>query len=196
MKEGQETYRLLQEKGREGIAVLYERYGRKLCAYGVHSWKMEEDESWELVYKTLYRILEVHRAYTFENEQKFAGFLFTMFINYLRNHLRDTKRERESLVYEPYDDHVYRLGEQAQENEAPPSLTARLLQEELDQLEDWQRILLLLRSQDLPYSHIARFVGRPEEQLKVYYQRLKKQLLERINHRINLLKEESHGKAV
>jgi len=191
MAEGQETYRILQQKGKAGIALLYERYGRKLYKYGVFSWKLSEDESWELVYKTLYRIMTVHADYTFASEQKFAGFVFTAFVNYLRNHLRDTKPEREALQYAPLEEHLHRLDDAPPENE-PRSLHAQLLQEELDKLEDWQRILLLLRSQDLPYARIAPFTGKPEEQLKVYYQRLKKQLLERINHRIQRLKQEAH----
>ncbi|TND09236.1 MAG: RNA polymerase, sigma-24 subunit, ECF subfamily [Bacteroidetes bacterium] len=194
MKEGQETYRLLQQKGQGGMEILYVRYGRKLLGYGMHSWKLDEDESWELVYKTLYRLLEVHQDYRFASEEKFASFVFTTYVNYLRNYWRDNRRNRE-LQYEPLEDHAYRLG--SDENEpVPQSLPARLLQEELDKLEDWQRILLLLRSQDLPYARIVPFAGRPEEQLKVYYQRLKKQLLERINSRLNQIKAENHGKAV
>lgn len=51
-----------------------------------------------------------------------------------------------------------------------------MLREELEKLEDWQRILLLMRSQEMPYSEIAKYVNKPEEQLKVYYSRLKNAL--------------------
>ncbi|MBK6985309.1 MAG: hypothetical protein IPH32_11365 [Bacteroidetes bacterium] len=56
-----------------------------------------------------------------------------------------------------------------------------ILQQELEKLEDWQRILLLMRGQDMPYSKISEFVKKPENQLKVYYARLKKQLTENVN---------------
>lgn len=193
MKEGQETYRLLAEQGRNGMELLYVRYGRKLLAYGMHSWKLDEDESWELVYKTLYRLHEVHDRYSFASEEKFASFVFTTYVNFLRNYWRDSRKNRE-LAYVPLEEHAFRLSGETEQ--APPSPQALLLQEELDKLEDWQRILLLLRSQDLPYARIASFVGKPEEQLKVYYQRLKKQLLAKINERLNQLKENNHGKAV
>lgn len=45
-------------------------------------------------------------------------------------------------------------------------------------------MLLLLRSQDMPYSEIAKFVNKPEDQLKVYYSRLKKALTKRMNEKL------------
>jgi DNA-directed RNA polymerase specialized sigma24 family protein len=58
------------------------------------------------------------------------------------------------------------------------------LKEVLQGLEDWQRMLLLMRSEGRPYSEIAKFVDRPEEQLKVYYQRLKETISKKIHERI------------
>jgi hypothetical protein len=52
-------------------------------------------------------------------------------------------------------------------------------------MEDWERILLLMRGQNIPYSEISKFVHKPEKQLKVYYARLKKKLLEDMNETLN-----------
>jgi DNA-directed RNA polymerase specialized sigma24 family protein len=64
------------------------------------------------------------------------------------------------------------------------SLKMNLLKEELEKLDDWERMLLLLRSQDMPYATIAKFVNKPEEQLKVYYSRLKTALAKRMNEKL------------
>jgi RNA polymerase sigma factor (sigma-70 family) len=180
MPELKPTYTLIAKKDRESVRVLYERYGKKLFGYAQRKWKMGEDESWDLVYKTLYRVIETHSSYTFAGEEKFGTFVFTVFINYLRNFYRD----RKNLPVE-----ITQLDEQFSEREQPendttPSPAMQLLVSELDQLEDWERILLLMRSQDIPYSKIAGFTGRPEEQLKVYYQRLKKKLAMRLEEKL------------
>ncbi len=69
----------------------------------------------------------------------------------------------------------------------------KILQNELDKLEDWQRILLLMRTQDVPYSKIAEFVNKPENQLKVYYARLKKQIHESVSHQVSIIKNSSNA---
>ena len=40
------------------MRVIYERYGRKLYAYAVSSWNLDEDTSWDIVYDTLYKTVE------------------------------------------------------------------------------------------------------------------------------------------
>jgi DNA-directed RNA polymerase specialized sigma24 family protein len=62
------------------------------------------------------------------------------------------------------------------------------LKNELDKLEEWERILLLMRGQNMPYGEISKYVDKPERQLKVYYARLKKQMTEKINEQLNNLK--------
>ncbi len=165
------------------IAELYNRYGRKLYSYAARTWQLNEDEAWDLVYKTLYKVIDTYRKYTFESEEKFASFVFRVFINYLRNHYRDTKKHaRESRDNSLDIDLLKDKGDDM--NEEGQSVKMKLLREELDGMEDWQRILLLMRSDGRPYSEIAAYVEKPEEQLKVYYQRLKKKLTDRINEQI------------
>ncbi|MDQ3111563.1 MAG: sigma-70 family RNA polymerase sigma factor [Bacteroidota bacterium] len=185
------TYKIVARKDKEAIALLYERYGKRLYAYATHSWKLSEDESWNLVYKTLYRILNTTAEYSFESEKNYSSFIFKVFVNYLRQYYRDTKKAKEHLE-------IVNTGEMEEHPEmaAGPkdsfgeetvetsSVKMSLLKEELEKLEDWERMLLLLRSQDMPYAEIAKFVSKPEEQLKVYYARLKAALTKRMNEKL------------
>lgn len=183
-QEEQQTYKIVARKDKEGIALLYERYGKRLYGYAVHSWKLGEDEAWNLVYKTLYKIVDTTANYSFESEKNYSSFIFKVFVNYLRQYYRDTKKVKEQLEI-VHSDETERHPEIAQE-ESPEtnSIKMNLLKEELEKLEDWERMLLLLRSQDMPYAEIAKFVNRPEDQLKVYYARLKAALTKRMNEKL------------
>ncbi len=184
MAEMQPTYELIKNKDKESIRVLYERYGKKLFGYARNKWKVGEDENWELVYKTLYRVIETHASYQFKGEAKFSAFVFTVFINYLRNFYRDKKNLPLEII--ELDESFPEEENPVNETVASPSMN--FLVAELDQLEDWERILLLMRSQDVPYSEIAKYTGRPEDQLKVYYGRLKKKLAERVGEKMKITK--------
>lgn len=200
-----ETYKLLQDKATNAVELLYNRYGRKLYSYGITKWNLDEDESWELVYQTLYKVVDSAGRYSFESEQKFGSFIFKIFINYLRNHYRDNKKQKENFEqvsfneteYDDYDtpggvgrevkerlaDASMREAEREGEPE-PESEGMTLLKDELEKMEDWQRMLLLMRSQNIPYEEISRHVGKPETQLKVYYQRLKERLMKRLGDKL------------
>jgi RNA polymerase sigma factor (sigma-70 family) len=186
MSEKKATYDLLIKTDKTSIGVLYERYGKKLFGYALHKWKINEDDNWDLIYKTLYRVLETHSNYKFSSEEKFSAFVFTVFINYLRNFYRDKKNLPVEIL--ELDENFSDRPETG--NETSPSPAMNLLVSELDQLEDWERILLLMRSQDMPYSEIAKYVGKPEEQLKVYYGRLKKKLSDRLHEKIHQSKSQ------
>ncbi|HEU4718772.1 MAG TPA: sigma-70 family RNA polymerase sigma factor [Bacteroidia bacterium] len=176
-----ETYKIISRGGKESVSLLYERYGKKLFAYAVHSWKTTEDESWELVYKTLYRVMETAGKYSFDSEKNFSSFVFKVFVNFLRQHYRDVKRKNEHLGFVEMNDSVLQQNSAPEKEDAPETENMARLKTELEKLEDWERMLLLLRSQDMPYADIAKYVDRPEEHLKVYYQRLKASLAKKLN---------------
>lgn len=185
--ENAETYRIIGRKGKEGISLLYERYGKRLYSYAVFNWKLSEDESWEIVYKTLYKIIETSSRYDFESEKKFGSFVLKVFVNYLRQYYRDTKRTKEYLEVTSIEEAYLPPGALESKDESKENNSEKmvLLKRELELLEDWERMLLLLRSQDMSYSQIAKFVDKPEEQLKVYYQRLKARVTKRMNDKLN-----------
>lgn len=165
------TYQLLKNEPRQGLKILYERYGQRLYGYAVHSWKLTEDEAWELIYQLLFNVCSKIVQYTFTDEKAFASFLFTSFMNLLRNHIRDQKRIGIQAL--EADTEAYVIADSMEEIDSN-GLT--LLKEELDKLQDWERILLLLRCQDMPYAEIARYTDKPASVLKVYYGRLKEKL--------------------
>lgn len=173
----EKTYQLKGLSRNELITIIYNRYGKKLYSYALRSWNMDEDAAWDLIYKTLYKVIDSYEAYTFETEEKFASFIFKIFINYLRNYYRDHKKEK-MFEFSAIDD----VDEGAKE-EAPFSKKMNALNEVLDGMEDWERMLLLMRSEGRAYSEIATYIDKPENQLKVYYQRLKELLTKKLNDR-------------
>jgi RNA polymerase sigma factor (sigma-70 family) len=172
----------MKELNREQfISKVYKSYGTKLLSYSINTWKVNEDIGWALVYKTIWKAAEVYKNYSFETEERFASFLFRIFINYLRNHYRDNKAVPETLSFSQLSDNV-----DPKENVSEPSaenLKLRALNEALEEMEDWQRLLLLLRSEGRPYSEIATYVDKPENQLKVYYGRLKEQITKKLHEK-------------
>lgn len=177
---------ILKNKNEETVALLYERYGKKLYGYAITKWKVSEDDSWELVYKTLYKVMNVADQYTFQDEGKFIGFLFKVFINYLRNHYRDTKAKG-IVTTELLETHekISSDRKESEEEKESTSPLMRCLQKVLALLEDWQRVLLLMRAQDYSYEAIAKYVNRPGDQLKVYHMRFKKVVTEKTNECMN-----------
>jgi len=165
-------------------AQLYKRYGKRLYAYATLSWKLDEDDAWDLIYQTLYKVIETHEQYKFENENKFTAFIFKIFINYLRNHYRDHKKLTERFHLIPIEDSLLNNLPEKEEKENPTGHKMKILNQVLETLEDWQRMLLLMRSEGRPYSEIAKYVHKPENQLKVYYQRLKNDLTKKLNEQI------------
>lgn len=172
------------------VKELYSSYARKLHGYTLRNYTISEDDAWNVVYRTIYRIAETYDKYSFEDKRKENAFVFKTHINYLRNYYRDNKtfehKNREVNLHEGF----------SHPSEEPASQNSQLilLQKHLDALDDWERILLLMRSQEIPYSEIAKFVNRPEKQLKVYYSRLKKELLQKLNAEMQHLNELKNGK--
>ncbi len=183
-----ETYNLLSNNNKK-VKLLYEGYAKKLLAYTCKNYTIDKDDAWAIVYKTIYKIAHVESNYRFESEQKQSAFIFKTHINYLRNYFRDNKSfERHNKEVELHENFT------VAEDETTPSQNVPLLvlQQELEKLDDWQRILLLMRGQDMPYSKISEFVKKPENQLKVYYARLKKQLTENVNAELEKIKTTHH----
>lgn len=184
-----ETFSFLSGNNNDAVKVLYEVYAKKLLAYTCKNYTIDKDDAWAIVYKTIYKIADVGQAYTFENEQKKSAFIFKTHINFLRNYFRDNKSfEKKNLEV----DLTENFAEKEQETQTTQHLPLLILQQELEKLEDWQRILLLMRSQDMPYSKISEFIHKPENQLKVYYARLKKQLTDNVSEELQKIKMNEH----
>lgn len=175
-----ETYKLNDLSRNDFITVIYNRYGKKLYSYAVRTWNLDEDDAWELIYKTLYKVIGSYAAYEFESEEKFGSFIFKIFINYLRNHYRDNKKNR-MFEFSAMDDIDVNEKEMKEGEEPVTNKKLIALNEALDKMEDWERMLLLMRSEGRAYSEICQYIDKPENQLKVYYQRLKEQIQKKLN---------------
>jgi RNA polymerase sigma factor (sigma-70 family) len=180
-----ETYNVLKHNKEEGIKLLFELYSKKLLVYALRTWNIEQDAAWDLIYKTIYKTADVIHQYKFQNEQKFASFIFKIFINQIRDHLRQSKTAAHGVQEVELNEYIINNYRTDSEEKANPSYLLNQLEVELQKLEDWQRILLLLRSQNMPYSDIAKYVDKPEKQLKVYYARLKQQIAESMQKIVN-----------
>ncbi len=169
----------IRKKDKKALTLLYNRYGKKFYGYAVSRWNVSEDDAWELIYKTLYKVIEVIDKYSFETEEKFNGFMFQVFINNLRNHYTATKNKTiETIGLEEKHGSVEEKDSDEPKTESP---YMKCLKKAMEQLEDWKRILLLMKAQDFSYAEIAQYVGKPDEQLKVYYLRAKQVLTTKIN---------------
>ena len=172
----------LRKKDKKAIGILYTKYGKKLYGHAITQWQLEEDDAWDVVYKTLYKVIDSMENYSFEDENRFIGFVFRIFTNYLKNHLRDSKGKR-PLATPFLENHEVLLKsdepEDQQERVASPIM--RCLKKVLAELEDWKRILLLMRAQNFSYKEIAPYTNRPEKQLKVYHLRLRSAVLKNTN---------------
>ena len=205
------TYELLRTKREAAVEVIYARYGKKLYSYAVSSWNLDEDTSWEIVYETLYKAVEKIDKYEFASEKKFGSFLFTIFCNNLRRHYRDTKKREERLSFSTFNEQNFEASRSNPELSTERRVQERMVESSLEayrepesgsdslmlimetclaKLEDWERILLLLRSQDMPYGEIAKYVHKPSDQLKVYHQRSRKKLEKLIEHELTTISQD------
>jgi RNA polymerase sigma factor (sigma-70 family) len=176
-----ELARHIRKKDEQAITLLYNSYGKKLYGFAIRRWNLDEDEAWELVYKTLYKVMEVIDKYSFETESKFNGFIFRIFINNLKNHYQ-AKKSRQVQTVELEEKHGSILpGEKDNVADCKESLQMKCLKSILAGFDDWKRVLLLMKAQNFSYEDIARYVNKPAEQLKVYYMRAKQVLVEKVN---------------
>lgn len=169
-----------KKSAKDFLSFLFTRYGSQLFGYAQKRWQLEEDTIWDLVYKTLYKIAGVRDKYNFETQEKLDGFVFSAFINYIKNHFRDTQSHPAMQVTDFSDttNHPDPVKDEDTENK---NIHLSALISVLETLEDWQRILVLMRSDGYSYSEIAKYIDKPEKQLKVYYQRIKEQISNKIN---------------
>ncbi len=178
-KDSEEINQLKKLDKNSFIEAIYNQYGKKLYGYAIVNWNVTEDTAWELIYKTLYKILDCCPNYTFESREKFASFIFKIFINQLRNYYRDNKPQRE-FEFSTMQGNELSIPD-VKESTDHSNQKLKALNDVLDEMEDWERMLLLMRSEGRAYSEISGYIDKPEKQLKVYYQRLKEKLAKKLN---------------
>lgn len=172
---------------KEAVELVYKAYSSNLCAYALKNWTVEEDIVWDLIYKSVYKLISVFNDKSFDSEAQLKAYLFRIFINYLKNAVRDQLTKKQGVKeVELQDQHAEAIKESSTE-----SIELKTLNSILDKLEDWKRILLLLRNQGVTYAEISKLVDKPEKNLKVYYGRLKEEVKKQLE--VQLKKQKSHG---
>ena len=183
-----EIAELVKKKDTQALKVLYENYGRKFYSYCLFRWHLNEDEGWDVVYKTLETLVLKLSNYSFESQKDFERFIFRVLINFLRQHYRAAQAKEKDIELVDMDgvDSTKTLERylsssavkdyykaESFDNPAINQLTAAL--EKLDEVD---RDLLLLRAQNFSYEEIVDMLKIDDAQLKVRHHRAKKKLIE------------------
>jgi len=196
----QEILEKIKNKDRSGLEALYNQFGQKFYVYAVKKWRLNEDESWEVVYQTLDTLILKLSGYDFESEKHFQNFIFKVFINYLRQKFRYNRNRQLQLTETLSFDGHSELGNGDETiNELPlfddnirpfeeyyttglienPKLIA--LKKALSELSETERDILLLRAQNYSYDEISSMLKIENKQLKVKHHRSKVKLIQLLN---------------
>jgi DNA-directed RNA polymerase specialized sigma24 family protein len=107
--------------------------------------------------------------------------VWKIFRNKLRDKLRQKKRQGNISIDGLDSLDAILLGSSTVRDESTnknPILSE--LDSVLEDLNDWERQLLLCRANEFPYRVIEELTGRKKDFLKVHYQRLKKRISEKL----------------
>lgn len=176
----------------EGLKALYEVYGKHLYQFSLRNWGLNEDEGYDILYKTLETVGKVIARYEFSSEKHFTNWLFKIQKNNILMFVR-AKAAREEIVFSS-DEWEKEAVETELELEHPDfaehvitSLPANQLYEEntttsplfsamekaLQLISETDRDILLLRMNNYTYDEIASMLGIDNKQLKVKFLRAK-----------------------
>lgn len=178
---------------REIAECLYKAYGANLVRYAIKSWQQDEDDAWEILYDTIYGFINSYSTQTFDSEKQVGALVWKIFRNKLRDKLRQKKRQG-NISINGLDslDAVLLESSTVRDESTDESPILTELDSILEDLNDWERQLLLCRANDFPYRVIEELTGRKKDFLKVHYQRLKKRISEKLEG--NPIFKEGEGK--
>lgn len=181
------------------LTWLYERYAQSWYRLATARWGLDADSAWDVIYKTLDTLLAKRSTLPTDPPAYFDNYLFKVFINNLRQCLREQARRDETfrlvpLTTEPADqsaDERGNLDELAVSNETMAQLMTEneeathpmlaRLEQVLAQLDETDQSLLLLKAQLFSYDEIAEMLGIENKQLKVRHFRAKQKLIHLFN---------------
>jgi len=189
----------------KGLALLFENYGQALFGYSVRNWRLNEDEGYNVLYKTLESVGKVLNRYEFSSDKHFSNWLFKIHKNNILQLLREKRRKEPHTIpvaFDQWEKEWQDLGTQGEassdweltelinyrdvlerisriEPYTPSPEQNHLMmsmQKALLELNDTDRELLLLRMNDYSYEEIAGMLGMENNQLKVRFNRAKAKL--------------------
>lgn len=189
----QTILQFIAESSPKGLELLYLRYGKPFYSFASERWKFGEDEATEVVYKTLETLVLKLPHYEFGSQKMFDGFLFKVFINFLRQKHREIRTKQLPQI-EFFDlEQEFKLPPYVQEALTKQSFLAydssdlfespamKALKISLEQMEQVDRDILLLRAQNYSYDEIAGMLSIENNQLKVRHHRAKQKLINLLN---------------
>jgi RNA polymerase sigma factor (sigma-70 family) len=175
----------------KGLEAIYQQYGRKWYNYAIKSWKMSEDDTWDVIYNTFNDVLLNINNYQIESQAHFDNILFKIFINNLKKSYNKQKLKEEKINFISLDDLEEKDNEESFEiedstfedffKEDTESKNLIRLQKALSQLENLDRDLLLLKVQNFTYDEIAKLLNIENSHLKVSLFRAKQKLIKLYN---------------
>ena len=178
----------------EGLTALFKGYGQQLFGFSVTHFHFDEDESYDVLYKTMDTVGKVITRYDFTSENHFANWLLKIHKNNILQLLRSKKSkeksihivsfidwqneakdlEDENLNLENFEQTIEQISSvELYENSSKNNKLFSALQKALEQLSEIDRELLLLRMSNYSYDEIAKMLGIENNQLKVKFNRAK-----------------------
>ncbi|MCO5950525.1 RNA polymerase sigma factor [Mucilaginibacter flavidus] len=193
---------------KEGLTILYENYGKPLYQFSATNWGLDEDECYDILYKTLESVGKVIERYEFSSESHFKNWLFKIHKNNILQSVR-SRKGKELLVFEfndwvneikTYDDEAFDIsgyepfietikGENPHDDEGQNSQLFFAMQKALACISESEKELLLLRMNNYSYDEIAEMLAIQNKQLKVKFIRAKAKVQKKT---LEILKESSN----
>lgn len=188
----------ISARDKKALEQLYLQYGQRFYSYAIHKWQLDTELAWQVVYDTLDILLLRLPDYEIQSQAHFDNLIFKIFINCLRQAFRKHRKNQYDIEYvdftqqdagdaddngnedeysEPVDhngalidDHSFNriYGTDIAEN---PKLTE--LKKILDEMDETERNILLLRAQNYSYEEISKMLLIESKNLKVKYLRAK-----------------------
>jgi RNA polymerase sigma factor (sigma-70 family) len=192
----------------EGLTALYERYGKYLYGYTLKNWQLDEDESYDILYKTMEAVGKVILRYEFSSDNHFSNWLFKIHKNNILQFVR-AKKSREHIIisyndwkqeanelendtflideFEQVIEKINGVDPYTDNSKSNPLMFA--MQKALQSVSDLERDLLLLRMNNYSYDEIAVMLGIENNQLKVKFNRAKAKVQKKT---LEILKDTNH----
>jgi RNA polymerase sigma factor (sigma-70 family) len=199
-----------QTSTNEGLKTLFEGYGQKLFGFSVTHFHIDEDEGYDVLYKTMETVGKVITRYDFSSENHFANWLFKIHKNNILQLLRSKKSKEQEFqtvdlsdwenevreledddfkldIFKPVIDQISSIN--LYDSSSKNNKLFLAMQKALQQLSEVERELLLLRMNNYSYDEIAAMLNIENNQLKVKFIRakakLQKKTLELLNDTYN-----------
>jgi RNA polymerase sigma factor (sigma-70 family) len=186
---------LIKAKDKKAYEVLYVQFADKFFGYAVAKWCFTEDEAMHVVYKTLETLVLKLSNYKIESQSHFDNLVYKIFTNFLRQEFRKNRNQQHEVSFsellkgdsdssldeidasrvESLFSHESLKEYYQSDSSENPKLS--LLKKALEELESFDKDILLLRAQNFSYGEIATMLNIENNQLKVKHHRAKSRLI-------------------